>query len=87
MKLIFTGPFKRDYQTLPSDVQRALDKALKFLLSNPRHPSVRAKKIPGTEIWYGRASRDYRFTFQFKRDEVILRRAGTHVILAKERRR
>lgn len=49
MKLVFTDTFRRDYQTLPAKVQRALDKALTFLLANPRHHSLRAKKIQGTD--------------------------------------
>ena len=87
MKLVFTEPFRRDYRTLPPDIQRALDKALGFLLSSPRHPSLRAKKIPGTEIWYARASRAWRFTFQLQGDVAILRRVGTHAILSWERKR
>ena len=86
MRLVFALPFQRDYRSLPAEVQRALDKALKFLLENPRHRSLRAKKIPGTEIWYARVSRAYRFTFQLEADVIMLRRAGTHAILAKERR-
>ena len=87
MTFFFTEPFKRDYGALSEKIQRALDKALQFLLTNARHPSLRAKKLPGTGIWYGRVSRDYRFTFQFENDVVMLRRAGTHAILAAERRR
>lgn len=86
MKLLFTQPFQRDYRVLPPDVKRALSKALKFLLSNPRHPSLQAKKIPGTEIWYARTSRAYRFTFQLEGETVTLRRVGTHAILSRERR-
>ena len=86
MRLIFTGPFHRDYRSLPVEVQRVLDKALKFLLENPRHPSLRAKKIPGTEIWYARVSRAYRLTFQFEADVITLRRVGSHAILTKERK-
>lgn len=86
MKLVFTEPFHRDYLVLPPDIKRALDKALKFLLSNPRHPSLQAKKIPGTEIWYARASRAYRFTFQLKDDTITLRRVGTHAVLSRERK-
>ena len=87
MKLVFTEPFKRDYGGLPPDVRRALDKALDFLIADSRHPSLRAKKLPATSIWYARVSRAYRFTFTHERDVVILRRAGTHGILSKERKR
>ena len=86
MRVVFTDPFQRDYRTLPAEVQRALSKALKFLLANPRHSSLHAKKIPGTEIWYARASRAYRFTFQLNGDTITLRRVGTHAILSRERK-
>ena len=87
MTLFFTEPFKRDYAGLSEKIQRAVDKALQFLLTNPRHPSLRIQKLPGTEIWYGRISRGYRVTFQFESDVITLRRAGTHAVLAAERRR
>lgn len=86
MKLFFTEPFKRDYAGLPANVKKALDKALKFLSLNPRHPSLRAKNLPGTDIAYARFSRAHRFTFQIRGDAVILRRAGPHEILNRERK-
>ena len=85
MKVIRTGPFKRDYQGLPEEIQRSAEHAFRFLLANPRHPSLRVKKLPGTAIWYARITRAYRFTFQYQHDSIILRRAGTHDILSKER--
>lgn len=87
MMVIFTELFRYDYNDLPANIQRALDKALKFLLENPHHPSLRAKRLPGTLVWYARVSRAYRFTFQFEADVIILRHVGTHDILKKERRR
>ena len=86
MKVVFTESFQRDYKKLPAGVQKSLDKALKFLITNPRHPSLQSKKIPATSIWYARLSKVYRFTFQFENDSVILRRVGTHKILDQERR-
>lgn len=86
MRVVYTEPFQKDYQKLSSQIQRALDKALKFLLENPRHPSLRAKKLPGTEIWYARITHDYRFTFQVEGVIIILRRAGTHAVLNRERK-
>ena len=86
MSLFFTEPFKKDYGELPAKIQRALDKALKLMCDNSRHPSLRAKKLPNTEIWYARISRDYRFTFQYGDGLIILRRAGSHDILNRERK-
>ncbi len=86
MNVIYTGPFEKDFADLSPAVQRALNKALKFLLENLRHPSLRTRKLPGTFIWYARITKAYRFTFQLEDDTVILRRAGTHDILNEERR-
>ncbi len=86
MKIIYTEPFRRDYQNLPPNIQRALAKALKFLLTNPRYPSLRAKKLPGTQIWYARVTKAYRFTFHYLEDTLFLRRVGTHYILDQERK-
>ena len=86
MRLVFTEPFKKDYSELSPKIMSALDKALKFLMVNIRHPSLRVQKLPGTEIWYARITRDYRFTFQYAGDTIILRRAGTHNILKRERK-
>ena len=86
MNFIFTEPFKKDYGELPTQIRRALDRSLKFFMDNARHPSLRAKKLPGTEIWYARVTRDYRFTFQYAGAFIILRRVGTHDILKRERK-
>jgi len=86
VKIVFSEPFQKDYKKLPAGVQLLLDKALKFFIENPRHPSLQAKKIPGTSIWYARISRECRFTFNWKGDTAILRRIGTHSILNKERK-
>lgn len=87
MKVIYTEPFQKDYEELSTRVQRALDKALKFLLENPHHPSLQVKKLLGTSIWYARITKAYRFTFQYKDGNVTLRRAGTHDILSRERKK
>lgn len=86
MKVVFTELFKRDYVGLPPEARQAFDKAIKFFLANPRHPSLQTKKLPHTSIWYARLSRGYRFTFEYNKDVVILRRVGTHDILNKERK-
>jgi len=85
MEIIYTEPFQRDYNDFPELVQKALEKALRFLMQNMRHPSLRVKKLPGTSIWYGRITKSHRFTFQPNENTIILRRVGTHAILTKER--
>ena len=79
MKLLFTKTFVRDYRKLPADIQETVDKQLDLLLSNQRHPSLNIKKMNDPRnIWEGRITASYRFTFQIKNDIYILRKVGTH---------
>ena len=82
MKLIFTKPFIKAYRDLSPEIQKITDKQLGLLLSNPRHPSLHIKKMEDPrEIWEGRVTVSYRFTFQIVRDAFLLRKIGTHDIL------
>jgi mRNA-degrading endonuclease RelE of RelBE toxin-antitoxin system len=82
MKLSFTKTFIRDYRILPREIQDSVDKQLELLLSNQRHPSLNIKKMNDPRnIWEGRVTASYRFTFQIGSDVYVLRRVGTHDIL------
>ncbi len=79
MKLSFTKTFIRDYRKLPREMQESVDKQLELLLSNQRHPSLNIKKMNDPrDIWEGRVTASYRFTFQIESDVYVLRRVGTH---------
>ena len=82
MRISQEQQFDEDFADLPERVQRQARKQLALLLSNPRHPSLRIKKMEGRGyIWEGRLSRDYRFTFEIIGDLYKLRRIGSHDIL------
>lgn len=82
MELYFTKSFEKDYKGLPAKIQKILDKQLNFLLDNIKHPSLHIKKMEGCfDIWEGRISKNYRFTFQIQENKCFIRRAGTHSIL------
>jgi mRNA-degrading endonuclease RelE of RelBE toxin-antitoxin system len=82
MKIQTTRFFDGDYNALPQSIQNRTDKQLSLLLNNPRHPSLRLKKIKGhPSIWEGRVTKSYRFTFQIVGETYLLRRIGTHPIL------
>ncbi len=79
MKLQTTRPFDRDFAGLPEEVKERVEKQLALLLLNPRHPSLRLKRIRGTaDIWEVRVSRNYRLTLQLAGDTYLLRRVGPH---------
>lgn len=79
MKIQTTKPFERDYSALPEPIKKQAEKQFPLLLGDPRHPSLRVKKIKGHPyIWEGRITKNYRFTFQIVGDTYLLRRIGTH---------
>jgi len=80
MKIVFTKPFVEDYRNLPHNIQLQVDKSLSLLAENPKHPSLKIKKIQGIagNILEGRVSRNYRFTFHVEKDTYLLRRVGPH---------
>jgi mRNA-degrading endonuclease RelE of RelBE toxin-antitoxin system len=82
MRLFFTHSFMRDYQALPDQLQKTVDKKLKLFLSDLRHPSLNIKKMQDPRgIWEGRITKGYRFTFQMEGEVCVLRRLGPHDIL------
>lgn len=82
MKLSFTKHFIRDYRNLPHNIQESVDKQLELLLNDQRHPSLNIKKMNDPRnIWEGRVTASYRFTFNIKGEVYIMRRVGTHDIL------
>ena len=79
MRLFYTERFQRAYANLDDDQVELVKKALQLLTSDPRHPSLRVKKIQGTtDIWEARASRSLRLTFEMHSDLILLRNVGAH---------
>ncbi|NJN55096.1 MAG: hypothetical protein HC804_10260 [Anaerolineae bacterium] len=60
-------------------MQAKVQKSLRLLDENPRHPSLQVKQIQGAKgIYEGRVDRKYRFSFEFDRDDLILRNVDNH---------
>jgi mRNA interferase RelE/StbE len=82
MKIQTTKHFDGDYTALPDSIKERADKQFMLLMKNPHHPSLRLKKVKGhLNIWEGRITKSYRFTFQILGEIYLLRRIGTHDIL------
>jgi mRNA-degrading endonuclease RelE of RelBE toxin-antitoxin system len=84
VKIRRTESFLKDYRALPAQIGNQVDKRLTYLILNPRHPSLRGKKLRGTDKFELRVSRGYRLTFRVIENVLELRRVGTHDILKKE---
>lgn len=78
-----TEIFREDFQRLPADIQQRAAQKILLFTNNERHPSLHIKKMQGRiEIWEGRISIHYRFTFAREAGDIYLRRIGTHDVLS-----
>ncbi len=84
VKIRRTNSFLKDYRKLPKDVCDRVDKQLSFLLQNPRHRSLRLKRLKGTDRFEIRITSGYRLTFRYDEEVLELRRVGSHDLLKKE---
>ena len=80
MKKIFRSRrFEKDYKRLPEHIKEAFKKQLSLFFSNPHHPSLDIKKMQDPRnIWRGKITEGYRFTFQVEEDAYLFRRIGPH---------
>jgi mRNA-degrading endonuclease RelE of RelBE toxin-antitoxin system len=79
MRFILTSRFKKAYQSLTAGDQGRVQKAIRLMSGDLRHPGLRVKRIKGTQgIWEARASKSLRITFETEGDALILRNVGHH---------
>lgn len=79
MKIKYSENFKNAIQNLSSEIKKQLKKKLEIMISNPRHPSLRSKKIQGTEnIFESSVNMDIRMTWEYTSDGILLRNIGKH---------
>ena len=82
----FSNRFKKEYQALSKQIQKAFDKKLALFIDGTTHPSLRVKRIQGTKHrWEGSVTKNYRFTFELVENIVLFRTIGTHDILSRTR--
>ena len=84
MNIRRTDAFLRDYRALPIEIRERVEKQLRLLLEDFRHPSLRLKKLKGTDKFEIRISKGYRLTLRFDKEHLELRGVGTHDILRDE---
>ncbi len=84
MQIRLTNSFERDYRTLPTVLQKAVDQKLLLLLENFKSPSLQIKKMKGyTNVWEARVNRGSHFTFSIVGKAYLIRRVGPHDVLRK----
>ena len=80
LRITRTARFAKSARELEPAARKKLQKQLKVLVENPRHPYLQVKKIKGTRsIFEARVNDAFRFTFEFGEErEIILRAVGPH---------
>lgn len=80
MKFIYSDYFIENVSKLSYEVRKILKEKLSLMYRNPRHPSLRVKKIQGQEdIFEASITMDIRMIWQYiKKDVILLRKIGRH---------
>lgn len=78
MILRFSRNFQKQYKKLPRNLQGKIDKQLKLLLIDFRHPSLKASKKSGSDEYEARVDYHYRFTYRVNGEEIYLLVVGHH---------
>ncbi len=79
MKIARTARFKKAWEQLTKEEKTVAKKAIINLTMDIQYPSLRVKKIKGTDnVWEARASYSLRITFQIESDTIVLRNIGHH---------
>ena len=80
----FSPRFERSYKRKTPDQRQAVYDKIVLLRSNPKHPSLRVKKIRHTaQIWEASINMSRRLTFEYSDDHttIIMRNCNGHGIL------
>ena len=82
-KLIPDKHFTKSYKKLSAQLRKQIDNKLLLLAENPNHPSLRTKRIQGTQRLYeSSVNMDIRLIWHYEGDKlIILLDTGHHDIL------
>lgn len=73
MKSRFTENFLNELNSFPFLIEKKFYKQLKFLLSDIRYPSLRAKKYDESkDVWQARVNDNVRFYFKIEGETYVL---------------
>jgi len=78
MEIEFSKQARKSYQNLPLRLKKKTDKQFQFLLDNPKHPSLRTKRMAGLPYFEGRIDFHYCFTFKIEGKTIRIMIIGPH---------
>lgn len=75
----YSENFRKQALSLPYNTKQLLKKKILLFLKNPRHPSLRTKKIKGQgNIFELSINMNIRITWQYTEDGFFFRNIGEH---------
>jgi mRNA-degrading endonuclease RelE of RelBE toxin-antitoxin system len=77
LKSTTSKDFRKCLRRLPADVRRQAREAYQLWKSNPRHPSLRFKKLDGG-LWSARVGLAWRVLATIEKDEITWFWIGSH---------
>lgn len=82
-KITFTSRFKKSYKRLTEQEKKQLKRKVEMLSMNPMHPSLRTKRIQGTDdLFECSVNMSIRIIWYYEGDELIMMvDVGHHDIL------
>lgn len=78
MNLVVTPQARKTLSRLPKPIQKKVKRQFQFLLFNYRHPSLRARKMAGAQVFEARIDIHYRFTFHIRKEALYILTIGPH---------
>ncbi len=79
MPVQLTERFVKQYERLPKTIQRKVDKALRLLDVNFRHPGLQSHPVEGMEgIFEAYVDAKYRMTFERYEKGLLMRNVDNH---------
>lgn len=79
IEIVVTEEFKEAFTKLPTDIKKKIRKQLRFLQTNPAHPSLKIHKL--NDEWEFYVDIHYRGFFLREGNKFILLTVGSHKIV------
>lgn len=78
MKIILSKRAEKNFEKLPLQIKKKVLKQFRLLDIDIRHPSLRIKKLKGTNYFEGRIDYHYRFVFRVENQTLYIVALGPH---------
>jgi mRNA interferase RelE/StbE len=85
IEIVFTEELKKSYQELPQKMKNKFNKQVKFLKTNPKHPSLKIHRL--NDEWEFYIDIHYRCFFLKEGNVYTLLTVGSHKIVDRYRSR